>query len=112
LLLLFFVRYFVVQVWGILGPLHSPVFSSHGIVSLDTLEKMCHLSLGGVEKHTICLFILFCLFVFFFFYKKIAMLLIEHELHSNCGLHFIGLFNILNTSSFGLIVSLDRCHMF
>ena len=27
------------------------------------------------------------------------MLLIENELHRNCGLYVIGLFNILNTSS-------------
>jgi hypothetical protein len=61
-LLLVVDRYFGVQVWGTPWPLHTPVSSSHGIVSLDTLGTMCHLSLGGVEKHTD--------FFFFFFVCK------------------------------------------
>jgi hypothetical protein len=36
---------FGIQVWGTPWPLHTLVFSSHDIVSLDTLETMCHLSL-------------------------------------------------------------------
>jgi hypothetical protein len=40
---------------------------------------------GGVDKHSVCLFVCFCLYI-----KKkklfVAMLLIGHELHHNCGL--------------------------
>ena len=39
------------------------------------------------------------------------MLLIMHELHCDNGFHFMGLFNILNTS-LGLIFGLERFHMF
>jgi hypothetical protein len=41
------------------------------------------------------------------------MLLIERELHRNCGLHVIDLFNILNTlSSLELIFGLEKLRMF
>jgi hypothetical protein len=54
----------------------------------------------GVDKHSVCLFVcLFTCFVFFlsvykiFFFLFVAMLLIGHNLHCNCGLHVIGVFN-------------------
>jgi hypothetical protein len=50
---------------------------------------------GGMDKHTVCLFVcLFTSFVLFLSVYKIlyfvAMLLIGHDLHHNCGLHVIG----------------------
>jgi hypothetical protein len=63
---------------------------------------------GGVDKHSVCLFvcsftcfvfflfiyICFCLYINFFFFLFVAMLLIGHNLHRNCGLHVIGVFNL------------------
>jgi hypothetical protein len=59
---------------------------------------------GGVDKHSVCLFYLlvllgFCMYISVCLYIKIfvlfvAMLLIGHDLHRNCGLHVIGVFNM------------------
>jgi hypothetical protein len=57
-------RCFGVQVWGMPWPLYTLISSSHGIVSLDILRTMCHLS-WGCEKHTVFLFVLFVCFVCF-----------------------------------------------
>jgi hypothetical protein len=83
---------------------------------------------GGVNLggQTFCLFVylsfslficLFCLFfkIFFFFF---AMLLIGHDLHHNCGLCVIGVFNLvehcisLEIPVFNLCVGLKRLHLF
>jgi hypothetical protein len=50
---------------------------------------------GGVDKHFGC-FVLFCfcLYIKFFFFLFVTMLLFGHNLHCNCGLHVIGVFNI------------------
>jgi hypothetical protein len=58
-------RCFGVQVLGTPRPLHTPVSSSHGIVSLDTLGTMCHLSLECGKTHClfVCFIYLFCLFL-------------------------------------------------
>jgi hypothetical protein len=62
--------------------------SSHCIVFLATLGTMCHLSLGGVGKHSVCLFYwsvhdlllsVYKILLFLF----VAMLLIGHNLHHN-----------------------------
>ena len=45
-ILFVFYKCFGVQVWGTSWSLRTPVSSSHGIVSLGTLETICHLSLG------------------------------------------------------------------
>jgi hypothetical protein len=50
--------------------------------------------------------------------NKIAMLLIEQELHHNCGLHIIGMFNLfehcisLEIPVFDSCVGLERLHLF
>jgi hypothetical protein len=71
---------------------------------------------GGVDKHTICLFVCFvcfCLYKFFF-----AMLLIGHDLHRNYGLHAIGVFNLfehcisLEILVFDSCVGLERLYLF
>jgi hypothetical protein len=59
---------------------------------------------GGVDKHSVCLFYLlvllgFCMYISVCLYIKIfflfvAMLLIGHDLHRNCGLHVTGVFNM------------------
>ena len=86
----------------------------------------------GVDKHAICLFVyllflvciyLFCLFVFcvyiyIYIYIYFAMLLIRHDLHHNCGLRVIGVFNLfehcisLEISIFYSCVGLERLHLF
>jgi hypothetical protein len=58
---------------------------------------------AGVENTFFVCFVCFCLSIK---KTKYAMLLIEHELHCNYGLHAIGLCNILNISS-----SLERLYM-
>jgi hypothetical protein len=77
----------------------------HTPVPYPTVLYSCHIGdnvsfkFGGMDKHTVCLFV--CLFncfvlllsVYKFFYF-IAMLLIGHDLHHNCGLHVIGVFNL------------------
>jgi hypothetical protein len=59
---------------------------------------MCHLSLGvWTNTLSICLFVIcmFCLFLYIiFFLFFFAMLLIGYDLHHNCGLHVIGVFNL------------------
>jgi hypothetical protein len=77
--------------------------SSHCIVFLATLGTMCHLSLGvWTNILSICLFVLFvvlfvfvCIYLFLVVYNFFfVMLLIRHNLHCNCGLHDIGVFNL------------------
>jgi hypothetical protein len=83
---------------------------------------------GGVDKHSVCLFIClfcFCMYIFvfaiyiiFFFFLFVTMLLIGHDLHHNCGLHVIGLFNLfehclsLEITVFDSCVGLERLHLF
>jgi hypothetical protein len=108
-----------------------PGSSSHCNVFLATLGTMCHLSLG-VWTNTLsvlfvyllvlfcfCLYIsvFFCIYIFFFF-LFIAMLLFGHNLHCNCGLHVIGVFNVfehclsLEIPVFDSGVGLERLHLF
>jgi hypothetical protein len=74
-------RCFHVQVWGTPWPLHTLVSSFYGIVSLDTLESMCYLSLGLLTNTlSVCLFV--CVICLFFFSvkkkkEKFAMLLLS-----------------------------------
>jgi hypothetical protein len=62
---------------------------------------MCHLSLGVwtniISVYFVCLFTCFVLFLSvykFLFILFVAMLLIGHNLHHNCELHLIGVFNV------------------
>ena len=70
---------------------------------------------GDVDKHYVYLFVCFCLYIFFLF---VAMLLIGHNLHRNCGLHVIGVFNVfehclsLDIPVFDSCVGLERLHLF
>jgi hypothetical protein len=60
---------------------------------------------GGVDKHTVCLFVCFCLYNFFF-----AMLLTEHDLHCNYGLHAISVFNLFEYDiSLEILMFDDSC---
>jgi hypothetical protein len=86
----------------------------------------------SMDKHSVCLFICFiccfacfCLYIFvfclfikvFILFYFVAMLLIEHDLHHNCGLHVIGVFNLfehcisLEISVFDSCVGLERLHL-
>jgi hypothetical protein len=81
---------------------------------------------GGVDKHFVlfcfvCL-VLFCFCIKFFcfcikFFLFFAMLLIGHNLHRNCGLHVIGVFNLfehgisLGIPVFDSCVGLERLHL-
>jgi hypothetical protein len=109
-----------------------PGSSSHCNVFLATLGTMCHLSLGvWTNILSVFLFVLFTCFVLFlhvyicfchvykfFFFLFVTMLLIGHDLHRNCGLHVIGLFNLfehclsLEIPVFDLCVGLERLHLF
>jgi hypothetical protein len=93
--------------------------SSRCNVFLATLGTMCHLSFGGVGKHYVCLFVCFCLYInFFFLFNFVAMLMIGHKLHHNCGLFVIGVFNLfehcisLEIPVFDSCVGLERLHLF
>jgi hypothetical protein len=75
----------------------------------------------GVDKHFVSLFVCFiCCFVGFCLYMKnfVVMLLIRHNLHHNCGLHVIGVFNLfehcisLEILVFDSCVGLKRLHLF
>jgi hypothetical protein len=110
------------------------VFKFEGCLNLCTLQILipryyisCHIGdnvsfkFGGVDKHYVCLFVFFiCCFVSFCLYIKIfvIMLLIRHNLHHNCGLHVIGVFNLfehcvsLEISVFDSCVRLKRLHLF
>jgi hypothetical protein len=75
---------------------------------------MCHLSLGVWTNTLFVLFVCFtCLFCSV---KNFAMLLIGHDLHHNCGLHVIGVFNLfehcisLEIPVFDSCVGLKRLH--
>jgi hypothetical protein len=109
-----------------------PGSSSHCNVFLATLGTMCHLSLGvWTNILSVFLFVLFACFVLFLHvyicfchvYKKnfslfVTMLLIGHDLHRNCGLHVISLFNLfehclsLEILVFDSCVGLERLHLF
>ena len=74
---------------------------------------------GGVDKYTVCLFVcLFVCFVLFICLFCFAMLLIGHDLHHNCGLYVIGVFNLfehcisLEIPIFDSCVGLERLHLF
>jgi hypothetical protein len=105
-----------------------PGSSSHCNVFLATFGTMCHLSLG-VWTNILSVFLLvlfcFCMYIFvfamyikFFFFLFVTMLLIGHDLHRNCGLHVIGLFNLfehclsLEIPVFDSCVGLERLHLF
>jgi hypothetical protein len=97
--------------------------SSHCIEFLSTLETMCHLSLGvWTNILSVYLFVLFvvlfvfvCIYLFLFVYKVfyflfVVMLLIGHNLHCNCGLHVIGVFNLFECCiSLEILVFLFMC---
>jgi hypothetical protein len=66
-----------------------------------------------------CLYIfVFALYIIFFFFLFVAMLLIGHDLHRNCGVHVIGVFNLfehcisLEIPIFDSCVGLERLHLF
>jgi hypothetical protein len=81
---------------------------SHGIVFLA--RDNVSFKFGGVDKYTVYFFV--CIKIFF------AMLLIGHNLHHNCELHVIGVFNLfehcisLEIPIFNLCVGLNRLHLF
>jgi hypothetical protein len=105
-----------------------PGFSSHCNVFLAILGTMCHLSLwvwtNTLPVLFVYLLVLFlhvyiCFFyVYKFFFLFVTMLLIGHDLHRNCGLHVIGLFNLfehclsLEIPVFDSCVGLERLHLF
>jgi hypothetical protein len=106
--------------------------SSHCNVSRATLGTMFRLSLGvwtnTLSVYFICfiscfvlflsVYMCFCMFIIFFFFLIVAMLLIGHNLHCNCGLHDIGVFNLfehclsLEIPVFDSCVGLERSHLF
>jgi hypothetical protein len=106
--------------------------SSHCNVSLATLGTMCHLSLGvwtnTLSVYFICfiscvvlflsVYMCFCMYIIFFFFLIVDMFLIGHNLHRNCGLHVIGVFNLfehcisLEIPIFDSCVGLERLHLF
>jgi hypothetical protein len=100
-----------------------PGSSSHCNVFLATLGIMCHLSLG-VWTNTLSILFVYLLVLFlsvyicFFFFLFVAMLLFGHNLHCNCGLHVIGVFNVfkhclsLEIPVFDSCVGLERLHLF
>jgi hypothetical protein len=123
------------------------MFKFGGRLDLCTLRFLiplycisCHIGdnvsfkFGGVDKHFVCLFCLFiylfcyvfaCIYlflsvyiIFVFFFLFVAMLLIGHNLHRNCRLHVIGVFNLfehcisLEISVFYSCVGLERLHLF
>jgi hypothetical protein len=81
---------------------------------------------GGMDKHSVylsvCSISCFVLFLSvyknnFFFFLLVAMLLIGHDLHHNCGLHIVGVFNLfeqcisLEIPVFDSCVGLERLHL-
>ena len=85
---------------------------------------MCHLSLGvWTNILSVVLFVFLSVYIRFclrikFFFLFVAMLLIGHNLHRNCGLHVIGVFNVfehclsLEIPVFDSCVGLERLHLF
>jgi hypothetical protein len=121
------------------------VFKFEGRLDLCTLWFLiplycifCHIGdnvsfkFGGVNKHSVCLFvcficficlflsvyICFCLYIIFFFFLFVAMLLFGHNLHCNYGLHVIGVFNVfehylsIEIPVFDSRIGLERLHLF
>jgi hypothetical protein len=71
----------------------------------------------------VVLLVFICIYMFLSVYKKfyflfVAMVLIGHNLHCNCGLNVIGVFNLfehcisLEISVFDSCVGLERLHLF
>jgi hypothetical protein len=96
-------------------------FLSHCNVFLATLGTMCHLSLGvWTNILSVFLFVFVCIYLFLSVYNffSVAMLLIGHKLHHNCGLFFISVFNLfehcvsLEIPVFDSCVGLERLHLF
>ena len=105
-----------------------PSSLTHCIVFFATLGT-CHLSLGvWTNILSACLFVFiccsdcflsvyirFCLHINFFIF--VAMLLIGHNLHHNCGLNVISMFNLfehcilLEILVFDSCVGLERLHL-
>jgi hypothetical protein len=60
----------------------------------------------------------FCLYIYIYIFYFVAMLLIGHNLHRNCGLHVNGVFNLfehcisLEILIFDSCVGLERLHLF
>jgi hypothetical protein len=80
---------------------------------------------GGVDKHIVCSSVCFiccfvCIYLFLVVYNFffIALLLIRHNLHCNCGLYVISVFNLfehcisLEIPIFYSCVGLKRLHLF
>jgi sorbitol-specific phosphotransferase system component IIC len=96
--------------------------SSHCNVFLATLGTMCHLSLGvWTNIISVFLFVFVCIYLFlsvYNFFYFVAMLLIRHKLHHNCGLFVNGVFNLfkhcisLEIPVFDSCVGLERLHLF
>jgi hypothetical protein len=99
-------------------------FSSHCNVFLATLGTMYHLSLG-VWTNILSVFLFTFVYIYLFlpvykifFFLFIATFLIGHNLHHNCGMHVIGVFNVfehclsLEISVFDSCVGLERPHLF
>jgi hypothetical protein len=90
--------------------------SSHGIVFLAILGTLYHLSLGCGQIHCLSACLLLSVYNFFFFFD--AMLLFRHNLHYNCGLYVIDMFNLfehcisLEIPVFDSCVGLERLHLF
>jgi hypothetical protein len=103
--------------------------SSHCNVFLATLRTMCHLSLGvWTNILSICLFVLFVILLVFVYislflsiYKFFFFLLLccyLGDLHRNCGLYVISVFDLfeqcisLEIPVFDPCVGLERLHLF
>jgi hypothetical protein len=79
---------------------------------------------GGVDKHSVCLFvylftcfvfflsiyICFCLYIKFFFFLFVTMLLIGHNLHRNSRLHVIGVIHVLDLRDSTCLISSSHGH--
>ena len=77
----------------------------------------CHIGDNVSFKFGVWTNILFvCLYIKFFIF--VAMFLIGHNLHRNCGLHVIGVFNLfehcisIEILVFDSCVGLERLHLF
>jgi hypothetical protein len=77
-----------------------------------------------VGKHSVCFFVCLCLYIlvfaciYIYIFYFVAMLLIGHNLHRNCGLHVNGVFNLfehcisLEILIYDSCVGLERLHLF
>jgi hypothetical protein len=62
---------------------------------------------GGVDKYYVCLFVCFCLYILVSFFLFVAIFLIGHNLHRNCGMHVIGVFNVFEV--IGMFNVFEHC---